>query len=121
MNRRISMPVYKTGNLPPPFPKYGRETQLNILPASYPSELLYHGYPIAIWDKEYITIWNHGYYTLTTKRRLNDLFIYLDAPYYIYQSSFQWFIRNVDTGALMPYVHRIKLSRHKEVFNPCIM
>lgn len=68
----------------------------------------YHNTDIVKMVDDKITINNGGYYTKTTKERLNTFLFRYD--YYIYQKDFQWYIKNAKTNTITEYKHDIILK-----------
>jgi len=94
--------------------KERQKTARKIKNNTYRIELI-NGYKIRFHDTDIITYTNDGYYTLnnggfftnTTKKRLNE---FLPSNYYVYQKDFNWYIKNTDTNEDIPFKNQTTLK-----------
>lgn len=59
-----------------------------------------HGNLIARLGSDYVCLRSAGWYSNTTKSRLNAILRGLGLQYYIYQSNYRWYVRNITTGSV---------------------
>lgn len=104
--------IYKTGDLPYPFRRYGVET---FLYAGYDySYIEYHNTRIVSLEtigpisKVYIT--TGGWSTKTTKQRINHFLRYMGIPTSIYQKDYVWYMSHNDEpfhdGIVLAFNHK---------------
>jgi len=54
-------------------------------------------------DKHTITLRTNGYFTVTTKRRINQAFQEFNLPYILWQKDFDWFVRKSGTDLVWEF------------------
>lgn len=55
-----------------------------------------------------ITLNNGGWYTITTKRKMNQ--ILAKYGYYIFQVDYEWYIKNTFSGEIFEFHNEIRLN-----------
>lgn len=56
------------------------------------TKVIYHQTCIVKWNDKQIVLNNGGYYTATTKTRMNQASNQFDLGYRVYQKDFEWFV-----------------------------
>ena len=114
------MIVYRTGNLPKPFPRYAKKLRL-VEHARSNEYSLYH-YDTRICDLfrlnsgDYILELKDGNYrSATTKKHINSFFQYLGLDIHLYQQRYQWYLRLMN-DSVIPYYNNILINIDKEDF-----
>ena len=54
-------------------------------------------------DKHTITLRTDGYFTVTTKRRINQAFQELNLPFTLWQKDYDWFVRKTGTDLIWEF------------------
>lgn len=74
-----------------------------------------HGNKIAKVTRDSVTLYSAGWYTNTTKSRLNAILRGLGLQYYIYQSNYRWYVRNITTGFVDTFYDGYPIERNHNV------
>ena len=53
----------------------------------------YHATKVVRWNDKYIFLRTDGYYTQTTKNRMNQVSNQFNLGFKVYQKDFEWFVR----------------------------
>ena len=74
------------------------------------ASLSHHGITIAEYDAESqtLTLNNGGYYSATTKKRMNQFCRAFCPRYSVYQKQYNWYVRDSKTGVEREYRHNKK-------------
>lgn len=96
------------------FKKTGKSTMRKIAGNTYKIETA-DGYTIRFHDTDIITLQadgmklnNGGYMTATTKRRINE---HLPAGYVISQKNFEWFLVDMKSGKITPFINGMIIKK----------
>ena len=64
----------------------------NFAPDLNVTKVLYHGTIVTEFNNKNIKLNTGGWFTTTTKRRMNQASEEFNLGYYVYQSNFDWFV-----------------------------
>jgi hypothetical protein len=70
-----------------------------------------HGNLIAKVTVDSVTLYSAGWRTVTTKSRLNAILSGLGINSYIYQSQYQWYVRNITKGVIDTFYDGYTIER----------
>lgn len=69
--------------------------------------ILYHKTKILEWKNDFVIIDNGGWYTRTTKERIN---LHLPKGVYINQKNFEWFINDLRDNTIKPFINKMQIA-----------
>lgn len=73
----------------------------------------YHSTEVFCWHSGIIKLDNGGYRTFTTKRRINQAFREIGAPYSLYQHKREWYVYDRKLNITMPFTNGMVLLFEK--------
>lgn len=75
----------------------------------------YHDTNVVAFDEDTIVLNTGGYFTVTTKNRMNQTANQFDLGYHIYQDHFLWYVV-LPSGQTIPFINRVLvIERSQEV------
>ena len=78
--------------------------------------VVYHNTEVVkVRNNRYITLNNGGYYTATTKRRMNQASQQYNLGFSVYQSDFTWYVRCGDD--IEPYYNGITIDKETKLIS----
>ena len=70
----------------------------------------YHRTPVVTFNDNFITLNTGGWFTVTTKARMNQASNQFNLGYHVYQENFKWFVDF--RGSILPFIaHQLRLTR----------
>ena len=70
---------------------------------------------VMLVDDRYVTLDNGGYYTATSKRRMNQASLQYSLGFGVYQSDFVWYVQIGET--IEPYYNGIVIDIEEELIS----
>ena len=75
------------------------------------SYVVYHGTPIVIFSDEFIILSNKGWFTSSTKRRMNKASDENLLGFYVYQKNWTWYV-TLPNGETIEFYDNMIIDRH---------